>query len=81
VSALTGTVEAGAAPVLHFREISTRVKLLALWRYLGFELLNGSRRFWEFYLCYLVRGKVIEWRLEVVKDLVGRSSPGNCCGS
>lgn len=68
-----------------FREISTRVKLLALWRYLGFELLvNGSRRFrrfWEFYLCYLIRGKVIEWRLEVVKDLVGRSSPDSCCGS
>ena len=55
-----------------FREISTRVRLLALWRYLGFELLvNRSRwfrRFWEFYLCYLVRGKVIEWRLEVLKQ-------------
>ena len=54
-----------------FREISTRVKLLSLWRYLGFELLvNGSRwfrRFWEFYLCYIVRGKVIEWELEAVK--------------
>jgi SAM-dependent methyltransferase len=55
-----------------FREISTRVKLLALWRYLGFEfLVNASRRlrrFWEFYLCYLIRGKVIEWQLEAVKD-------------
>jgi SAM-dependent methyltransferase len=54
-----------------FREISTRVKLLNLWRYLGFEVfVNRSRRFrkfWEFYLCYLIRGKVIEWELEAVK--------------
>jgi len=54
-----------------FREISTRVKLLALWRWLGFEAaVNASRRFrrfWEHYLCYLVRGKVIEWELEAVK--------------
>ncbi len=59
-----------------FREISTRVKLLALWRYLGFEfLVNGSRwfrRFWEFYLCYVIRGKVIEWQLEALKNAVGR---------
>jgi SAM-dependent methyltransferase len=62
-----------------FREISTRVKLLALWRYLGFELLVNRlrwfRRFWEFYLCYLIRGKVIEWHLEVLKDLPDRSNP------
>lgn len=54
-----------------FREISTHVKLLALWRYLGFEfLVNHSKRFrkfWEFYLCYLIRGKVIEWELEALK--------------
>ena len=54
-----------------FRELSTRVKLLALWRYLGIEfLVNQSvwfRRNWEYYLCYLIRGKVIEWELEAVK--------------
>jgi SAM-dependent methyltransferase len=54
-----------------FREISVRVKLLAFWRYLGFELLVNAfprfRRFWEHYLCFLVRGKVIEWTLEAVK--------------
>jgi hypothetical protein len=54
-----------------FEELSVRVKLLALWRYLGFELaVNASprfRRFWEYYLCYVVRGKVIEWRLKAVK--------------
>ena len=56
-----------------FRELKTHVRLLALWRYLGLELLLNSsrriRRFWEFYLCYLVRGKVIEWEVEVVKNL------------
>ena len=61
-----------------FREISTRVKLLALWRWLGFEfLVNASRqfrRFWEFYLCYVIRGKVIEWQLEAVK-------PTSCSGN
>jgi SAM-dependent methyltransferase len=54
-----------------FHEISVRVKLLALWRWLGFEALVNwfprYRRFWEHYLCYVVRGKVIEWRLRVVK--------------
>ena len=54
-----------------FEEISVRVKLLALWRWLGFEfLVNAStrfRRFWEHYLCYTVRGKSIEWRLKVLK--------------
>ena len=54
-----------------FQEISTHVKLLSFWRLLGFELLVNAfprfRKFWEFYLCYVVRGKVIEWRLRVVK--------------
>ncbi len=54
-----------------FREIFVHVRLLALWRYLGFEfLVNESRRFrrfWEFYLCYLIRGKVIEWHLMALK--------------
>ncbi len=54
-----------------FQEISTRVKLLSFWRLLGFELLVNAfprfRKFWEFYLCYVIRGKVIEWRLRVVK--------------
>lgn len=54
-----------------FEETSVRVKLLALWRYLGFEwAVNHSRafrKFWEFYLCYMIRGKVIEWRLKAIK--------------
>ncbi len=69
-----------------FREISTRVRLLALWRYLGFEFLvnhvHWFRRFWEFYLCYLIRGKVIEWRVEAVKDgAAGAFSPVNSSGN
>jgi hypothetical protein len=54
-----------------FREISIRVKLLALWRWLGFEFLVNHfpryRRFWEYYLCYVVRGKVMEFEFEVLK--------------
>ena len=54
-----------------FREVSVRVKLLALWRYLGFELLVNHvprfRRFWEHYLCFVVRGKVMEFEFEVTK--------------
>ena len=53
-----------------FQEISCRVRLLSLWRYMGFEwAVNTSprfRRFWEHYLCYMVRGKVIEWRLRAI---------------
>jgi SAM-dependent methyltransferase len=53
---------------LKFREISTRLRLLAFWRWLGFEfLVNHSlrfRRFWEHYLCFGVRGKVIEFELQ-----------------
>lgn len=52
-------------------EISVRVKLLAFWKWLGFEFcVNHSRRFrrfWEHYLCYLVRGKVMDFTFEVLK--------------
>jgi SAM-dependent methyltransferase len=53
-----------------FREISVRLRLLALWRWLGVEFLaNRSRRFrrfWEQYLCFVMRGKAIEFELEKV---------------
>jgi SAM-dependent methyltransferase len=53
---------------VRLREISVRLKLLALWRWLGFELLVNRflrfRRFWEHYLCFVVRGKVIEFEFE-----------------
>jgi SAM-dependent methyltransferase len=53
-----------------FREISVRVRLLALWRWCGWELAVNRwrrfRRFWEYYLCFVVRGKAIEVELERV---------------
>jgi SAM-dependent methyltransferase len=53
-----------------FREISVRVKLLAFWRWLGFEFLVNRfprfRKFWEFYLCYLIRGKAMEFEFEPI---------------
>ena len=56
---------------IRFREARVYVKLLALWRYLGFELLVNRferfRRFWEYYLCFVIRGKVIDFELEVIK--------------
>ena len=55
----------------------SEVRLLKLYRYLGFELLinlqNRSpryrflRKFWEQYLCTLIRGKVMTFRLRVLK--------------
>ncbi len=54
-----------------FREISVRVRLLALWRWLGFEFLVNRvprfRRFWEHYLCFVVRGKALTFEFEVLK--------------
>ncbi len=54
-----------------FRQVRLEVKLLRLWRLLGFELaVNRSRafrKFWEYYLCYLVRGKALVFELEALK--------------
>jgi len=54
-----------------FREVRVHVRLLALWRWLGFEFLVNHfpryRRFWEYYLCYVVRGKVMEFEFEAIK--------------
>jgi SAM-dependent methyltransferase len=53
------------------REVRVRIKLLRLWKWLGFEFLVNRfawyRRFWEYYLCYVVRGKVMEFEFEVLK--------------
>ena len=55
-----------------YREISVGLKLLAFWRLLGFEFLVNRfprfRRFWEYYLCFVVRGKVIRFELEALKE-------------
>jgi len=51
--------------------VSVHVRLLALWRWLGFEFLVNAfprfRRFWEYYLCYIIRGKVMEFEFEALK--------------
>ena len=56
---------------VRLRERHLNVRLLQLWRMFGFEfLVNHSlrfRRFWEFYLCFIVRGKVMTFELEVLK--------------
>ena len=53
------------------------VSLLKLWRFLGIEFLVNCgnrypalrfiRRFWESYLCYLIRGKNLYFEFEVIK--------------
>ncbi len=54
-----------------YRMVRTHVKLLQLWRWLGLEwCVNAFPRFrkmWENYLCFIIRGKNIEWELEVIK--------------
>ena len=56
-----------------FSEIRVSVKLLNLWKWLGFEFLVNHlpafRKFWEHYLCFIVRGKVIDWELKVRKQV------------
>ncbi len=53
------------------RELRMHIKLLRLWRLLGFEFLVNHarwfRRFWEYYLSFVIRGKVMEFTFEVVK--------------
>jgi ubiquinone/menaquinone biosynthesis C-methylase UbiE len=54
-----------------------RVTMLKLWRITGWELLVNScnrypalrflRRFWEQYLCFVIRGKTIYFEFEVIK--------------
>jgi SAM-dependent methyltransferase len=69
-----GADDAGYGYYTHarFRENFVRVKLLSIWRLVGLEFLVNRferfRRFWEHYLCFVVRGKVIEWELAAVKE-------------
>jgi ubiquinone/menaquinone biosynthesis C-methylase UbiE len=54
-----------------YRERKVQVELLRVWRALGFQFFVNRfrtfRKFWEQYLCFVVRGKTVEWNLEVVK--------------
>ena len=63
---------------VNLKPVKTVVTLLNLWKALGFEFLvnldNRSpdlrflRKFWEHYLCNIVRGKELQFEFEVVKD-------------
>ena len=50
-----------------------RVHLLRLWKLLGVEFLVNHlrwfRRFWEHYLSFVIRGKVMEFEFEVLKGM------------
>jgi len=56
---------------VRLRERRLKVKLLKVWKFMGFEFLVNHfvwfRRFWEYYLCYLIRAKVMEFEFEVLK--------------
>ena len=60
------------------REVAVQVKLPRLWKWLGFQFaVNRSlalRKFWEHYLCFVVRGKAVVFDLEVLKDEVAGSA-------
>lgn len=56
---------------LELREISLHVELARLWKYTGVQWLVNRfecfRRFWEQYLCFIIRGKQMEFTFEVAK--------------
>jgi len=70
---------------LVLKPIRTYVTLLNLWRYLGLQFLVNldqrwpalrfTRKFWEHYLCTIVRGKELHFEFEVVKDATPASPP------
>lgn len=55
----------------NYRERRVRVELLRLWRLLGFQWVVNRfrwfRRFWEYYLSFVIRGKTVIFELEVQK--------------
>ncbi len=63
------------------KPIRTYVSLANLWRALGLEFIVNldnrfpgfrfTRKFWEFYLSYIFRGKELQFEFEVVKNEAG----------
>lgn len=55
----------------NFRERRVHVQMLRLWRLFGIEFMVNHfrwfRKFWEYYLSFIFRGKTVEWDLEVIK--------------
>lgn len=64
---------------LALREAGLHVELARAWKYLGLEWLVNrfecARRFWEQYLCFVVRGKQMEFTFEIVKHA---APPARC---
>lgn len=62
---------------LELKPVRTHVTLANLWKYLGLEFvvnldqrwraLRFTRKFWEYYLCTIIRGKELHFEFEVVK--------------
>jgi SAM-dependent methyltransferase len=56
---------------LMLRERQVHVELARIWKWLGIGLLVDHsvkfRRLWEMYLCFIIRGKQMEFTFEVVK--------------
>ena len=62
---------------VELKPVRTYVSLANLWRALGFEFITNldqrwpkfrfTRKFWEFYLSYIFRGKELQFEFEVVK--------------
>ncbi len=71
---------------INLRPVKRYVTLLRLWKMLGIEFLVNIdhkfpglrffRRFWEQYLCYMLRGKDIYFEFEVVKGDRKREEKG-----
>lgn len=66
------------------KPVKTYVSLANLWRSLGIEYVvnldqksssfRWTRRFWEYYLSYIFRGKELRFEFEVVKETVPADS-------
>jgi ubiquinone/menaquinone biosynthesis C-methylase UbiE len=56
---------------LELRERNLHVEMARVWKYLGLQWLVNRfvwfRRFWEMYLCFVFRGKQMEFTFDVVK--------------
>ncbi len=66
---------------VELKPVRIYVSLANLWRFLGLEFLTNldtrwpalrfTRKFWEFYLSYIFRGKELQFEFEVVKKPSG----------
>jgi SAM-dependent methyltransferase len=56
---------------VELRQRALHIEMARVWKYLGIQWLVNRvvwfRRFWEMYLCFIIRGKQMEFTFEVVK--------------